>query len=83
MVTYSCEKCNMNFFKKSNYIRHMERKNGCTSNNKQCPHCDKTFTRSTGLTAHIPICKVIKNNKQLIKMIYNYRSLRLMANCLI
>jgi hypothetical protein len=45
----------------------MGRKNGCTSNNKQCPHCDKEFTRSTGLTTHLPICKVIKTNKQQIK----------------
>jgi len=57
----------MEFFKKSNYIRHMGRKNGCTSNNKTCEHCNKTFTRTTGLSEHIPICKVIKNNKQLIK----------------
>jgi len=57
----------MEFFKKSNYERHMNKKKSCVIDNKTCEHCDKTFTRSTGLTAHIPICKVIINNKKLIK----------------
>ena len=67
MVKYICEKCNMEFFKKSNYERHINKKKSCVIDNKTCEHCDKTFTRSTGLTAHIPICKVIKTNKQQIK----------------
>ena len=56
MVKYICEKCDMEFFKKSNYERHMNKKKSCVIDNKTCEHCDKTFTRSTGLTAHIPIC---------------------------
>ena len=34
MVKYNCIKCNMDFNKKSNYIRHINKKFECSINNK-------------------------------------------------
>ena len=40
----------------------------CTQNNKNsniCKYCNKSFTRTTGLTKHINICKIKKNTERI------------------
>jgi len=58
MVKYICEKCNKEFNQKSNYIKHINRKNPC--NNEEinfitykCNKCFKEFNKKSNYTNHI------------------------------
>jgi len=67
MVKYTCPKCNKEFDKKSNYDTHMNKKKPCNpgfidNSNKTCGSCGRIFSRTTGLSLHIPICPVVKKN---------------------
>jgi uncharacterized C2H2 Zn-finger protein len=58
MVSYKCEKCNKEFNQKSNYIKHINRKNTCISvdNNiiiYKCEKCNKEFNHKTSYLYHI------------------------------
>jgi uncharacterized C2H2 Zn-finger protein len=67
MVCFNCEKCLKEFYKKSNYITHVNKKIPCDIDNKTCQHCDKSFTRTTGLTQHLNVCEVIVGKRKVIE----------------
>jgi DNA-directed RNA polymerase subunit RPC12/RpoP len=58
MVSYKCEKCNKEFNQKSNYLKHINRKNSCIliDNNiiiYKCEKCNKEFNHKTNYLYHI------------------------------
>jgi len=58
MINYICEKCNKEFNKKSNYIKHINRKNPCikeeiNSITYKCENCNKEFDKKINYTNHI------------------------------
>jgi len=58
MVLYKCEKCNKEFNQKSNYLKHINRKNPCIliENNiiiYKCEKCNKEFNHKTNYLYHI------------------------------
>jgi DNA-directed RNA polymerase subunit RPC12/RpoP len=58
MVSYKCEKCNKEFNQKSNYLKHIHRKNPCIiiDNNiiiYKCEKCNKEFNHKTNYLYHI------------------------------
>ena len=58
MVLYNCEKCNKEFNQKSNYLKHINRKNPCIliENNiiiYKCEKCNKEFNHKTSYLYHI------------------------------
>jgi hypothetical protein len=58
MINYVCEKCNKEFNKKSNYIKHINRKNPCikeeiNSITYKCKKCNKEFDKKLNYTNHI------------------------------
>jgi hypothetical protein len=60
MVGYTCCNCNKIFEKKSNYEKHINRKNKCVPGHKDddcstyvCNHCGISYTRLTNLRRHI------------------------------
>ena len=58
MVLYKCEKCNKEFNQKSNYLKHINRKNPCIliDNNiiiYKCEKCNKEFNHKTNYLYHI------------------------------
>ena len=58
MVLYNCEKCNKEFNQRSNYLKHINRKNPCIliDNNiiiYKCEKCNKEFNHKTSYLYHI------------------------------
>jgi uncharacterized C2H2 Zn-finger protein len=58
MVIYTCEKCNKEFNQKSNYLKHINRKKPCISNESniiiyKCEKCNKDFNYKTSYLYHI------------------------------
>jgi hypothetical protein len=58
MINYICEKCNKEFNKKSNYIKHINRKNPCIKEEinfitYKCENCNKEFDKKINYTNHI------------------------------
>jgi uncharacterized C2H2 Zn-finger protein len=58
MVLYTCEKCNKEFNQKSNYLKHINRKKPCISNESniiiyKCEKCNKDFNYKTSYLYHI------------------------------
>ena len=58
MVLYTCEKCNKEFNQKSNYLKHINRKKPCISNENniiiyKCEKCNKEFNHKTSYLYHI------------------------------
>ena len=55
MINYVCEKCNKEFNKKSNYIKHINRKNPCNKEELtyKCNKCNKEFDKKINYTNHI------------------------------
>ena len=58
MVLYACEKCNKEFNQKSNYLKHINRKKPCISNENniiiyKCEKCNKEFNHKTSYLYHI------------------------------
>jgi len=60
MVLYNCEKCNKEFHQKSNYLKHINRKNSCITTNVEkniiiykCEKCNKEFNHKTSYLYHI------------------------------
>jgi uncharacterized C2H2 Zn-finger protein len=58
MVIYKCEKCNKEFNQKSNYLKHINRKKSCISNETntiiyKCEKCNKEFNYKTNYLYHI------------------------------
>jgi len=65
MVQYKCDKCEMTFTKKSNYIVHTNRKTSCvveynvTEDGKyECMYCHTVFTRVDNCNVHINNCNL-------------------------
>lgn len=67
MVEYSCPKCCKLFYKKTEYIRHMNKIYDCSSKKKlnrkkkpiifKCDGCEKGFKRKDHMKNHLKICK--------------------------
>jgi uncharacterized C2H2 Zn-finger protein len=58
MVLYTCEKCNKEFNQKSNYLKHINRKKPCITNESniiiyKCEKCNKDFNYKTSYLYHI------------------------------
>ena len=60
MVFYKCDKCNKEFHQKSNYLKHINRKNSCIGTNEEkniiiykCEKCNKEFNHKTSYLYHI------------------------------
>jgi uncharacterized C2H2 Zn-finger protein len=58
MVLYTCEKCNKEFNQKSNYLKHINRKKPCITNENniiiyKCEKCNKDFNYKTSYLYHI------------------------------
>ncbi len=64
MITYKCNRCDKLFNRKTDYTRHLNRKNKCDQNAKckkqfECSKCHKTYTTKWSLTRHTrQFCKV-------------------------
>jgi chromosome segregation ATPase len=75
-MIYCCEKCKTEFSKKSNYLKHLNRKTPCVPEEKEqydlnkrtCEHCIKTFANTNCLTLHKNICKKKPPKEQLIEI---------------
>jgi hypothetical protein len=65
MVEYCCEKCDVKFKKKCDYIRHLDKKIPCGKEEKEqydinkrtCPHCIELYASPKSLGQHLLICK--------------------------
>lgn len=67
MVEYTCKKCQKKFDKKTNYLKHINRKTSCIKNNKsesnKCEFCETCYSRKDSLKRHLAICKKKINKK--------------------
>ncbi|ANB50171.1 hypothetical protein [Powai lake megavirus] len=70
MVIFTCDQCSKQFDRKSNYERHLNRKNRCEKKknisgsktlkkifNNECKQCKREFSRKDSLTRHLKTCK--------------------------
>jgi hypothetical protein len=73
MVTYKCDKCEIEFTNKSHYNKHCNRKKSCLTNYikindnlYKCRFCDIEYTRSTSVNTHAITCtEKIKHEKNI------------------
>lgn len=65
MVEYKCERCQTIFTKKSNYERHINRKNECDGKvkNNECEYCGNCYSRKDSLKRHYTTCEKKEANQ--------------------
>jgi hypothetical protein len=68
IIKYICNKCDYNTAIKTNFTRHLKRKNNCLKNNEHICKCGTIFNRRDNLVRHTKICKKMINKKKIKKM---------------
>lgn len=69
MPEYECDRCHKMFNKKSNYNKHMKRKNPCSLPQFKCEFCSKNFTYKGNLSRHINnVCREKRERDKNIEM---------------
>lgn len=59
MVSYTCDKCDKEFDKKSTYDRHLLRKKSCLLKSQEvCIYCNDHFSSNSNRTRHEKVCKL-------------------------
>jgi hypothetical protein len=64
-MKYICEKCGTEFYQKSNYEKHLQRKTPCTEEEKikydikkrTCEYCNEIYSTTNAVKVHMKICK--------------------------
>ena len=62
MAIYTCEKCKKEFTDKSNYNKHLKRKNTCVNIFNECEYCNNIYSSKGNLLRHMRTCAVKNNN---------------------
>jgi chromosome segregation ATPase len=73
-MKYCCEKCDFNFSKKSNYLKHINRKTPCVLEEKEqfdlnkrtCEHCEELYSTVRSMKVHMSTCKKKPPEEQII-----------------
>jgi hypothetical protein len=58
-----CNKCQKVFEKKSNYLKHINKKNPCDQRGSKCEYCEKEFSRRAYMKKHTEKCKLKNQDK--------------------
>ena len=75
MLEYKCDKCDKNFIFKSDYDRHIIRKNPCNDNVYTCDKCNKKFKYKSKYDLHINKKKSCINDDKYINNIKEFNDI--------